>query len=107
MCNPDNKGSEIKDLSVDDRDLCNPKFKFSNEKGCPVFKATGIIAFIEKNPWIIGTILIAFGIVSAFFGGRLFPKVLMAAFGGTVFAVVILVLSAIGMMKALEGETTG
>lgn len=105
LCAPDAK--ERGAFKVDDSNACDVQISFSSAQGCPKFKATPIVDFLAANPWIMGTLLIVFGIVSAFFGGKLFPKVLATAFGGAVFFVVILVLSAIGAMKALDGNKKG
>jgi hypothetical protein len=107
MCDTEVTDATLKGLSVDDSNVCDVQINFSNAKGCPLFQATPIIAFIEKRPWIVGILLIVFGIISAFFGGKFFPKVLMAAFGGAVFTIAALLLSAIGMMKALDGDKSG
>jgi len=107
MCKPQDESGLLKEIAVDDSDACDVKISFTSKYGCPLFEATPIIAFFGNNPWIVGTLLIVFGVVSAFFGGKLFPKVLVAAFAGAAFLVVVLVLSAIGAMNALNGAKSG
>lgn len=50
----------------------------------------------------MGLILIAFGVVVTFFGGKFFPWVLATVSGGLTFMVVLLLLSVLGALKALD-----
>lgn len=83
-------------------DTCSPKLTFAHKVGCPVFEATSIVRFLANNPWALGLILIAFGVVVTFFGGKFFPYVLATITGGVVFLVVLLLASLVGLLVALD-----
>lgn len=89
-------------LTVDDSDVCRPKISVTHKAGCPVFQATSIIRWLANNPIVLGIILIAFGAVVTFFGGKFFPHVLASVAGGLTFLVVLLLASVLGALKALD-----
>lgn len=88
-----------------DAEKCTVQVNAKHATGCPVFQATSIVEFVANNPWIVGILLLAFGIVSTFFGGKLFPYVLASVGGGLTFVVVILIASALGGLRALEEKS--
>ena len=83
-------------------DTCSPKLTFAHSTGCPVFAATSIVRFFAENPWLLGILLIIFGSIVTFYGGKYFPWVLATVTGGMTFMVVLLFASVLGFMVALD-----
>jgi hypothetical protein len=83
-------------------DTCSPKLTFTHKSGCPVFEATSIVRYLSNNPWVLGLILIAFGVIVTPFGGKFFPWVLAFITGGVTFLVVLLLASVFGLLIALD-----
>jgi len=109
-CNSTGKrDAPLNDLKVNDTDPCNLHVTGSHRAGCPILQVTSIVQFMAENPWTIGVLLIAFGFVSTFFGGKFFPYVLATVGGGVTFLAVLIFASAFGALKALEskGHRTG
>lgn len=83
-------------------DPCSPKLTFEHKSGCPVFEATSIVRFLSDNPWAMGTLLLIFGSLVAFFGGKFFTWVLASVAGTIVFLVIMVFASVLGAFKALD-----
>jgi hypothetical protein len=97
-------------ISVDESNPCQPKFSLTHKSGCPVFQATSVVQFFSRYPWILGIILIVFGIIVTFWGGKFFPYVLATIISGITFFVVLLLASFFGMLSSLDnnnGKHTG
>lgn len=93
------------DIKYSDAEKCTVQVTAKHATGCPIFQATSIVEFVANNPWIVGILLLAFGVVSTFFGGKLFPYVLASVGGGVTFVIVILIASALGGLRALEEKS--
>ena len=74
----------------------------THKVGCPVFEATSVIRWLGNHPWIMGVILLAFGLVTTFFGGKFFPWVLTFVASGLTFLIILLLCSVFGWLKALD-----
>ena len=74
----------------------------SAKSACAKFQATAIVDFLTKYPWIVGVILIVFGTISLFFGGKWFPYILATIGGGITFIVIIVFASVLGLLNALD-----
>lgn len=83
-------------------DLCSPKLTFAHKTGCPVFEATSIVRYLSENPWLLGIILLIFGGIVTFYGGKFFPWVLASITGGVTFLVILLLASVLGLLVALD-----
>lgn len=83
-------------------DVCAPKLTFAHKVGCPLFEATTFVRFISDNPWVLGIILIVFGSIVTFFGGKFFFYILPTIVGGVVFLAVMLFASIMGLLVALD-----
>lgn len=83
-------------------DVCSPKLTFAHKTGCPVFEATSIVRYFAENPWALGVLLLIFGGIVTFYGGKFFPYVLATITGGITFMVVLLFASVLGLMVALD-----
>lgn len=108
FCDSEITGAPV--VSVDDSIECAPKITLTHKTGCPVFEATSIVRFLANHPYIMGILLLFFGGVVTFFGGKFFPWVLSAAVAGITFFVVMLLASVLGALKALDKSrdpTTG
>ena len=81
---------------------CNLKVSGSHKNACAVFQATAIVDFLNEYPWVLGVILIGFGVVSTFFGGKWFPIILATIGGGITLLVVLVLASLIGLLDALD-----
>ena len=57
---------------------------------------------MSENPWAMGSLLIVFGSVVAFFGGKFFSWVLAGVAGSIVFLLIMLFASIFGAFKALD-----
>lgn len=73
--------------------------------GCPVIEYGGFIQFIKSDPYIIAAVLLAFGIVSTFFGGLLFDWVVASIAGIFTFLITCALASSIGAFTALQHRT--
>lgn len=92
-------------VTIDDiTDLCNPRVSFAHQAGCPVLQATSIIRWFSSHPWVIAVLLIAFGAITTFFGGKYFPYVLSFVTGGLTFLILLLLASVFGFLKALDQD---
>lgn len=89
---------------VEDKKLCQLKISARHKAGCPVVEATAFINWLAKNPAIAGIVLIAFGFLATFFGGRFFHAIISVAGGFLTFFVVILILSVFGGLKAMDSD---
>jgi hypothetical protein len=89
-------------LTMNDDDECNPKVTLAHKTGCPVFEATSVIRFFANHPYILGVLLLVFGGLVAFFGGKFFPYVLATTVGAITFMVILLLASVLGALKALD-----
>lgn len=67
-------------------------------------EATAIINFFAKHPAILAITLIAVGIVSTFFGGKVFHVVFALVSGVVTFVIAILLCSVFGGLKALDSN---
>jgi hypothetical protein len=106
QCNPEGKRTDpLTDLKIDDADQCNILVTGSHAAGCPVFQATSFVEFLTNHPWIMGFILLVFGCVVTFFGGKWYPHVLATIVGGLTFLIVMLFASAFGALTALEAKS--
>ncbi|CDW77915.1 UNKNOWN [Stylonychia lemnae] len=100
--------AEAKDIptlfskNLDLTDKCAPKLSFTHASGCPVFQATSIVRYLSENPWALGAILIVFGTIVTFWGGKFFPYVLASVAGGITFLAILLLASILGALIALE-----
>lgn len=94
------------DVTVDSSDLCNIKVTLSHSSGCAVFQATAVVEYLTANPWAMGIILIAFGFLATFFGGKFVDVVLGGVTGGLTFLILILLASLIGLLDALDTLAT-
>ena len=103
-CNSEKKGKPTLDASNLNlaSDTCSPKLTFEHEVGCPVFEATSIVRFLSDNPWAMGILLLFFGSLVTFFGGKFFTWVLACVAGSIVFLAIILFASILGAFKALD-----
>ncbi len=107
FCDPEITGEPT--ITVDDTNACTPKITLTHKTGCPVFEATSIVRFMANHPYIMGILLLFFGGVVTFYGGKFFPWVLSTAVAGITFLVVLLLASVLGALKALDKsrEPTG
>ncbi len=65
---------------------------------------TSFVKFISKNPWVIGLLLICFGILGTFFGRR-FLKIVLASLGFMIgFLTTMLLCSYTGMLDYLTSD---
>eukprot|EP00347_Sterkiella_histriomuscorum_P010029 403338963 len=83
-------------------DVCAPKLTFSHKAGCPAFQATSIVRFLSDNPWALGVILLIFGSIVTFFGGKFFHFILPTIAGGVLFLGLLLFGSVMGTLVALD-----
>lgn len=88
----------------DPNNLCNLKVDVTHAAGCPIFQATSIVEFLATHPWIIGVILLTFGVICCFYGGKFFKYVLATVAGGITFLALLVIASAFGAMKVLESN---
>lgn len=86
-------------------DECKLRITIIHSEGCPMFEATSIIAFFDRNPAILGVLLIVVGFVSNFFGGKFFNIVFAVVSGITVFIVSLLLCSVFGGLSVLDKTT--
>ena len=82
-------------------DTCTLSITATHKAGCSIFEATAIVEFLTNYPWILGALLIAFGFIVTFFGGKLFPYVLSSVAGGATFLILMILLSTLGALDAL------
>jgi uncharacterized membrane protein len=61
---------------------------------------------LSNNPLIIGIVLLVFGIITTFFGGKWFKYILPTIVAGIVFTIVMLLASVTGALTALDKGTT-
>jgi hypothetical protein len=104
FCNADKTGAPEIKLDDSGDNECNPKITFAHATGCPVFQATSIVRWLANNPIVLGILLIFFGCVVTFWGGKFFPYVLATVSGGLTILVLLLIASVLGMFKALDKE---
>lgn len=83
-------------------DVCAPKLTFAHKAGCPFIEATSFVRFISDNPWALGAILIVFGSIVTFFGGKFFLYILPTIVGGVAFLAIMLFASIMGLLVALD-----
>ena len=103
-CDPTLTGKP--DLGIANLDLledpCSPKLTFAHATGCPAFEATSIVRFLSENPWALGVILMIFGSIVTFFGGKFFHFILPTIAGGMVFLMLLLFASIMNLLVALD-----
>ena len=99
LCDPTVESATV---TVDETDLCNPQVSLTHKSGCPVFQATAIVQWLSTHGWVIGALLIVFGAVANFFGGKYIPYVIAGVAGFITFFAVLLLGSVTGALKALD-----
>ena len=90
----------IPSVNLDDR--CHPKFTYETKYGCPVFSATAWIRYIRNQPYILGIILIIFGIFATLKGKQLFEVTVGILGGGIVFLISMLFFSYMNWLEYLD-----
>ena len=88
--------------SLDADDLCKPVVTIKSKHGCPVFSPTAIVAFMSKNPWLVGIVLIVFGAIVCFVGRKFFQWTLAAIGFLLGCGVSLLLFSMMGLLDGLE-----
>lgn len=108
FCDPEGKLSEELLSSefkvVEDSKACILKISARHKAGCPIVEASSIVAWLAKNPGVAGIILLSFGFVCTFFGARVFHAIITVAGGLIVFFMMLMVLSVLGGLRALDSE---
>lgn len=80
------------EMSQDPEDECHFIVRAEHPAGCPFYEETGLISFIDKIYWIPGLVLMAFGLVTTFFGG-----LLLQYLTGTLIGLIAFIVGAIIM----------
>ena len=111
MCSP----TETKALSYDkftsksDPSKCTLDFTAYHNAGCGLVKTSGFVQYLNSNPWLVAVILIAAGVATCFFGGKLIDWVYIGIPALFAFLFVNIFLSSFGAFSVLEEneDTTG
>lgn len=107
FCNADgNRDDALTNYTVTLQDTCSLYVSATHKTGCPLVQATSIVEFLTNNSWIMGVILIVFGVIATFFGGKFFPYVLATVGGGMTFLVLLVLASAFNLLTALESKSS-
>jgi MFS family permease len=73
--------------------------------GCPYVEVQGFVQYLTNHPFIIAAILLAFGVASTFFGGKLFDWVVASLAAIVTFLIVSMLASALGGFRLLESSS--
>lgn len=92
-------------VRVDEKDICLYHVEATHANGCAVFEYAGFVQYVMNHPYILGTILIAFGVVACFFGGLLFEWVVAGIAGIMVFVIVCMLASAFGGFTIFQASS--
>lgn len=102
---------ELSYLSVDkfksskNADSCELLFSATHSAGCSVVSTAEVQEYVNKNPWIVALAMIAIGIATCFYGGKLFDYLIVAIPALIAFTFAFLILSGImsGWVLAIVG----
>ena len=100
ICDP--SATTITNPTVNVDDPYQPHLTFSHQDGCPKYSVTAWITFLKDHPWVLGSLMIAFGLAVTFFGQMIFKHALAVAAGGIGFLMLMLLFSLFGMLDALS-----
>lgn len=92
-------------VSQDSNNKCNFIVEATHPVGCPTFEVQGFVQYLNNHPYLIALILLAFGVASTFFGGKLFDWVVASLAGIMTFLVVSMIASAFGGFRLLEAHS--
>lgn len=86
-----------KDLSVYfNQTSCEVYVNAVHNAGCATVEASGMVSYLQSNPWLMGLLFLAVGGVTCFMGAKIFDEVLAALGGLIVFVFVSIVSSSLG-----------
>lgn len=106
LCDEEKTTLSNGDVKVTENDDdCSITVQVSHSSGCAVFQATAIVEYLSENPYVFGAILIAFGVLATFFGGKFVDIVLGGVTGGLTFIVLLLLASLVGLLDAFDTKT--
>lgn len=98
MCNANKTGPLLQaDFAVAvSKEKCQITVTATHNAGCPTVEASGMVAYLNSSPIIIGLLFLAIGTGCCFFGAKVFDEVLAGLGALVIFTFVAVVASAMG-----------